>query len=45
MIARKSDTLRAQEVLEAISETNERIKVLISPRTSFCMLMMCGRGR
>ena len=27
MIARKSDCLRAQEVLEAISETNERIKV------------------
>ena len=26
MIARKSDGLRAQEVLEAISETNERIK-------------------
>lgn len=26
MIARKSDCLRAQEVLEAISETNERIK-------------------
>ena len=26
MIARKSDSLRAQEVLEAISETNERIK-------------------
>ena len=27
MIARKSDCLRAQEVLEAIAETNERIKV------------------
>ncbi len=27
MIARKSDSLRAQEVLDAISETNERIKV------------------
>ena len=26
MIARKSDSLRAQEVLEAICETNERIK-------------------
>ncbi len=26
MIARKSDCLRAQEVLDAISETNERIK-------------------
>mgnify|MGYP000252861433 CR=1 FL=1 len=26
MIARKSDGLRAQEVLEAIAETNERIK-------------------
>lgn len=26
MIARKSDGLRAQEVLDAISETNERIK-------------------
>ena len=45
MIARKSDTLRAQEVLEAISETNERIKAFDITEDQFLQLMMCGRGR
>ena len=54
MIARKSDSLRAQEVLEAISETNERIKVFditedqflhandVRTRTLADSLLMCA---
>ena len=45
MIARKSDCLRAQEVLEAISETNERIKAFDITEDQFLHGMTCGRGR
>ena len=36
MIARKSDGLRAQEVLEAIAETNERIKAFDITHVRLC---------
>ena len=45
MIARKSDGLRAQEVLEAIAETNERIKAFDITEDQFLHAMTCGRGR
>lgn len=51
MIARKSDSLRAQEVLEAIFEMNERIKAFDITEDQFLHAndvrtrMTCGRGR
>lgn len=45
MIARKSDSLRAQEVLMPFLKRTSASRFLISPRTSFCMRMTCGRGR